>query len=122
VRADVKAKWVEALRSGEYPQAQNALVVYSEHEPLGYCCLGVLGAVCGPLVGLTAEDIGMLENPEDELLSGTASESRDLTTGVLKRFGLDPGVASELMNDNDSEEASFEDLANKIEAEVEVTG
>lgn len=34
---DVKAKWVAALRSGEYKQAEGAL-----HRDNAFCCLGVL--------------------------------------------------------------------------------
>ena len=34
---EVKAKWTEALRSGDYEQGMGAL----KHK--GYCCLGVLG-------------------------------------------------------------------------------
>lgn len=34
---EVKAKWVTALRSGDYPQAQGYL-----RKEEGYCCLGVL--------------------------------------------------------------------------------
>lgn len=37
MREDVKARWISALRSGEYPQAKDAL-----KTPSGYCCLGVL--------------------------------------------------------------------------------
>jgi len=44
---EVKAKWVEALRSGNYVQGQEALVTRSYHDFTGdavctYCCLGVL--------------------------------------------------------------------------------
>lgn len=38
---EVKKKWIEALRSGEYKQGHNALRVISEGG-FGYCCLGVL--------------------------------------------------------------------------------
>lgn len=34
---EIKSQWVEALRSGEYAQAQTRLVTSD-----GYCCLGVL--------------------------------------------------------------------------------
>ncbi len=37
MNAEVKAKWVAALRSGEYKQATGAL-----SEGNGFCCLGVL--------------------------------------------------------------------------------
>lgn len=48
---ELKAKWVDALRSGEYPQAQQVLVAIDKdsNEPTGYCCLGVLCKVRGML-------------------------------------------------------------------------
>lgn len=44
---EVKARWVEALRSGRYPRAKGALCVLDPDDldrrtVLGYCCLGVL--------------------------------------------------------------------------------
>lgn len=39
---EFKAKWVAALRSGDYKQAQGRL-----YTGEGYCCLGVAGHVCG---------------------------------------------------------------------------
>jgi hypothetical protein len=48
MNAKLKAKWVKALRSGEYEQAHRAL-----YNGAGFCCLGVLGVVCGvPLMRL----------------------------------------------------------------------
>ena len=43
---DVKARWVAALRSGEYGQCQGRLA----DGKGGYCCLGVLAKVEGDLV------------------------------------------------------------------------
>jgi hypothetical protein len=40
VRTDVKAKWVTALRSGNYEQCQGVL-----QNGQAYCCLGVLQAL-----------------------------------------------------------------------------
>lgn len=37
MNADVKKRWLEVLRSGEYAQAGGAL-----RSDVGYCCLGVL--------------------------------------------------------------------------------
>ena len=37
MRPEIKAKWVAALRSGEYKQAQGQL-----RTDAGFCCLGVL--------------------------------------------------------------------------------
>lgn len=39
---ELKAKWVKKLRSGEYQQGQNYLFFDGK-----FCCLGVLGDVCG---------------------------------------------------------------------------
>lgn len=38
---EVKAKWVEALRSGNYKQTQGRLKRHKDGEE-SYCCLGVL--------------------------------------------------------------------------------
>ena len=40
-----KKRWLKALRSGEYPQTENALVEMWGGKPVGYCCLGVACAV-----------------------------------------------------------------------------
>lgn len=37
MRPEVKKMWVDALRSGDYPQSYDVM-----HSPYGYCCLGVL--------------------------------------------------------------------------------
>jgi hypothetical protein len=39
---EVKTKWVEALRSDKYKQAEGQL-----KDPHGYCCLGVLCDISG---------------------------------------------------------------------------
>jgi hypothetical protein len=38
----LKAKWLEALRGGKYPQGKGYL-----HNDDGFCCLGVLAMVAG---------------------------------------------------------------------------
>ena len=45
---DVKAKWVAALRSGEYEQGR----VYLHDEDDRYCCLGVLCAIAPATVNV----------------------------------------------------------------------
>lgn len=39
---EIAIKWVAALRSGEYKQAQGALCQYDHRGDRGFCCLGVL--------------------------------------------------------------------------------
>lgn len=50
MKADIKKKWVEALRSGQYEQGTGALVI-EDQTGTGverrYCCLGVLCEVVG---------------------------------------------------------------------------
>ena len=42
MNAEVKARWIKALRSGRYSQVAGVL-----HNEEGYCCLGVLCRVDG---------------------------------------------------------------------------
>jgi hypothetical protein len=43
MNAEIKQKWVAALRSGNYKQTKVCL-----HNKEGYCCLGVLCDVINP--------------------------------------------------------------------------
>lgn len=51
--AQLRAKWIEALRSGEYAQTfgvfenSPAYRFFRPDEPRGFCCLGVLCRVAG---------------------------------------------------------------------------
>lgn len=40
-------KWVEALESGKYRQANGTLCEVDKHGRYSYCCLGVGARVCG---------------------------------------------------------------------------
>jgi hypothetical protein len=45
VKSEIKLKWVEALRSGDYAQAKGSLkddLDPDDPTKIGYCCLGVL--------------------------------------------------------------------------------
>ena len=60
MRPEVKAKWVEALRSGKYSQGRNQLRTPgfpAETEPV-YCCLGVLCEVYRQETGLGEWGLG----------------------------------------------------------------
>jgi len=43
MKASIKARWVKALRSGEYKQGRGSL-----KSATGYCCLGVLASIVDP--------------------------------------------------------------------------
>jgi hypothetical protein len=46
LNAEVKAKWVAALRSGKYRQGVGSLKQRDDHRHNKLCCLGVLGELC----------------------------------------------------------------------------
>lgn len=106
---ELKAKWVAALRSGDYKQAKDVL-----HDPAtgGYCCYGVLRHVANP-------------NDTRSLNKGSC-----LTHDQLSEYGLDvPGFERsrlECMNDGidpDNEfgitqQCSFAQIADWIDANL----
>lgn len=47
MNAEVKAKWVAALRSGKFEQGRTALAFQTDDGATQYCCLGVLCEVLG---------------------------------------------------------------------------
>jgi len=117
-------KWVKALRSGKFKQKAGTLVSVEEnHEGetekiLGYCCLGVLGEVCGmdkgDLIGVDFLDagigglksgIGSFQTGEgEEVYKGIALRDR---TNKVRRF-------SNLADANDAG-VSFRRIATWIE-------
>ncbi len=50
IRPDIKKRWINALRSGDYEQSSGQL-----QDTIGYCCLGVLCDVVKYDVGLDWE-------------------------------------------------------------------
>lgn len=47
MNAELKAKWIAALRSGEYIQGRSYLKSHSREGETKHCCLGVLAEICG---------------------------------------------------------------------------
>lgn len=92
---ELKAKWVAALRSGEYKQADCQL--YNDRAD-AYCCLGVLG---------------MLKGIPLSKLKGDASKSTPSEWGDLSEDAV-----CQLVNMNDSQHKSFEQIAAYIEANL----
>lgn len=98
--AELKRKWVAALRSGEYEQGQFAL------ENAGrFCCLGVLCKVQGwPTVQMGDDSAGSridsaLYNPIHDAVGDT-------------------GVVRGLAEKNDDDDLSFTEIADYIEANL----
>lgn len=104
-----KARWVAALRSGEYKQGTETLRTDDDH----FCCLGVLTDLCVKegLVSQWVTDPDSDYSVEDTF--GIAPESVVRVTGLP---GGDPvisgGETLSCLNDSGS---SFEEIANLIE-------
>lgn len=115
----LKQEWLEALRSGKYPQAVGAMRGWLNEdddgnpldEPkMGYCCLGVLCDVVDP-TGWENEESGehALESDDEAYLRQAA----------LEQVGLTDTIQRELATMND-DGASFADIADQIEESVPV--
>lgn len=95
----LKKQWIKALKSGDYPKGSGHLKAKEEvngKQQYTYCCLGVLGEICG-VKGLTSDNL------QNEYLDFRANK------GVLKGKTKVPiilqgnkGLAEDLANLNDS--------------------
>lgn len=96
--AELKAKWVAALRGGEFEQASGNFHIGGK-----YCCLGVLACV---LTGIRGAAI-TTKHPGSDTLGG---------------YLVDQGVPSKKMSTfvrmNDVEGKSFAEIADYIEANL----
>ena len=123
--AQLKAKWVEALRSGEYEQAREML-----HDVAngGYCCLGVLCKVMGAEFGPGSEKhededgATLLMFDHVPVLDGRVLSNNDdekLKDSLCKELGIPD--QSELISRNDGKKRlgihkhSFAEIADYIE-------
>lgn len=111
--ADIKRQWVEALRSGKYPQAKKAL-----RTDAGYCCLGCVADVLGCKWSITSDHLGRyraeIVDTEGEYYSG----SRDwLPYPLEEKASLPPTVQQFLAGMNDDRK-SFAEIADFIDANL----
>jgi hypothetical protein len=100
---EIKAKWLEALRSGRYKQGRKKL----RPTPDTYCCLGVLCDILGD------------DWNHPHLDYEYDGETFELGEGVLTRAEIADAdfVNTTLANNNDAG-WSFEHLARLIESEL----
>jgi hypothetical protein len=97
--------WIDALRSGKYKQTQGTL-----KNDEGFCCLGVL---CD-LARLDGGPHWEKDWTENYFLNNFG----DLPKVVKEFMGLDEGDVARLINKNDNQEQSFEQIANFIETDL----
>lgn len=108
-REELLKKWVDALRSGKYKQGAGGLL----RPNAEYCCLGVLCDVSG--MGQWVEELGHDTRRSYRLPDRTAAVYI-APPGVAELVGFDKSQQEELAYLNDSGNATFEDIANRIEA------
>lgn len=129
---DIKRRWVEALRSGEYPQARDYL-----HSEDGFCCLGVLCKLAETdgivdAVRLDSDDPGTMDrfwtfmnkNRGDLDIEDVDKSSTELPFVVARWAGLgfttDPkltrdGICHWASEWNDDQYIDFHQIADMIE-------
>jgi hypothetical protein len=108
VDAELKTKWVEALRSGRYKQGRGCL-----RSGDNYCCLGVLCDVSG--VG----QWGTKDYYSSDCYSvGMDTACYALPVKIIQSEGLSDSTINTLCVLNDETKASFAEIADYIEANL----
>ncbi|WP_326565118.1 hypothetical protein VSH64_25070 [Amycolatopsis rhabdoformis] len=111
---EIKAKWIAALRSGEYEQGKRVLV-----ENDRFCCLGVLCDL--------AAQAGVVVRFSSQRGFESTSDPRDVSELSLPRAveawaklgSFDPKVGGYALSTwNDSRDATFSEIADLIEAHL----
>lgn len=100
---ELKQKWVDALRSGEYKQEKGQL----RYKNNGYCCLGVLYEVSG---GEWDDD----HQGTDCYLIKEIGVGGTLPGSIREKVGLNLEDQDKLIRMNDGGK-SFSEIANWIE-------
>jgi len=112
-------EWLTALRSGEYKQTTGSLYNIQDQ---GYCCIGVAARIKYPLHYLKDKNdryAGTLQGNNKCINSDTKYKLSKIPQ-ELKRSVNANNFVSQLVNLNDDEEYSFEEIAEWIEENVEL--
>ena len=121
MKAELKTKWLEALRSGEYKQCQGSLT----DNGGGYCCLGVLAKVAGlPIIYNIPprgdyDDVPEVVDGIGATLDEAFEQGYDPIWGLLNESGsTDRGpVANHVIEMNDKG-LSFKAIAKYLEVKL----
>lgn len=115
--AEIKKKWVAALRSGDYKQGQGGLkqIVRMLHglaeDEVQHCCLGVLQEVLGTPQWREEEQTAWFFGTQEDYHHGY------LTDPVLAKVGLSDDDQRTLATKNDTG-LSFNEIADYIETNL----
>ena len=108
-------KWVKALRSGEYTQARGSIVEELANNQYAFCCLGVLAMTLGGEVADPDEYEGeptMCIKVDEEYVGSTGC------MGIGWIGGLSSDWVDRLIELNDDDLATFDNIADYIEVEL----
>jgi hypothetical protein len=107
VNQEIKDKWVDALKSGQYNQCRRRLRIGNT-----FCCLGVLCDI------LDKEDWHMIADlDEDNIIFDYRGGKFTLPPEITKQVDLDPEIAGDLGKMNDLG-YSFEEIAQFIDTKL----
>ena len=122
MKKELKEAWIDALRSGDYRQAEGSLKFERTPGDIGYCCLGVLCKVLEKKEMLP--DGITLEERSDRLKVSVAFEGEvreisdtQLPRGLRKHVGLPKELMRSLIAINDNE-GTFDEIADRIYSDV----
>lgn len=102
MNTELKQKWVNALRSGDYIQDNGQLKTKK-----GHCCLGVLAEVAG----LTIKEGGICLLADDDPENLKSNEIYPVLGDII---GV-KGACNRLYLMNDSEHKTFKEIADYID-------
>lgn len=120
---EVKAKWLEALRSGKYKQGK--FMLRNQYD--GYCCLGVLCDLYGKETGVEFFNTktNMLGAPIDQytFLGSPALPGKEVTDWAGLRENNPLVVAKDgnrvnLVTLNDQCDTTFAEIADLVEEQL----
>ena len=108
---EIKAKWIAALRSGEYKQTQGVL-----RDRKGYCCLGVLCKIYADERGMRWDNRKLsVDDPGDPCGKVPSAQICEWAGLPMPNPKIDGGTT--LAEEND-EGKTFAEIADIIEREL----
>lgn len=114
MNAELKSKWIAALRSGEFEQTTGILQARDGDNKLSFCCLGVLCKIAHPdMADVNTITVDKTSSPEvpigyrkiNMLVDGSDWGSAFMDTLIVM---------------NDEERKNFSEIADFIEAKIPV--
>lgn len=134
MKQEIATLWVDALRSGKYPQTTGVLEVIGENDvdQVGFCCLGVLASLAvdaGVIYRSVSGDYLVNYGTDGDVCMGDLPNAVQRWAGMRSADGRRDNTAyyqfrtgeyrDSLMGLNDTKGYTFAQIADVIEAEYE---